>query len=88
MTTVDNKAESHTFDIEVHHANNPVACLVLGHGAGAGKEHDFMQDMAQALVSKGIAVVLFNFPYMQTIRSTGKRRPQIRQKSLWPTSMR
>ncbi|AGP81437.1 MULTISPECIES: alpha/beta family hydrolase [Alteromonas] len=75
MTTVDNKAESHTFDIEMHHANNPVACLVLGHGAGAGKEHDFMQDMAQALVSKGIAVVLFNFPYMQTINSTGKRRP-------------
>ena len=48
MTTVDNKAESHTFDIEVHHANNPVACLVLGHGAGAGKPHNARQDVRRA----------------------------------------
>ena len=43
------------FDIETHKATAPIARLVLAHGAGAGKEHDF--------------------PYMQTIKETGKRRP-------------
>ena len=33
------KTEEHTFDIEVHESEMPVACLVLGHGAGAGREH-------------------------------------------------
>ena len=76
------KAEEHTFDIEVHEAEMLVACLVLGHGAGAGKEHDFMQDITKALVSQGISVVLFNFPYMQTIKVTGKRRPPDRADKL------
>lgn len=63
------------FDMEVHAANAPVTCLILGHGAGAGKEHEFMQDMANELVAQNISTVLFNFPYMQTIKATGKRRP-------------
>ena len=67
--------ETHTFDIELLDAENPVACLIVGHGAGAGKEHVFMQDMSKALVAKGVSVVLFNFSYMQTIKATGKRRP-------------
>ncbi|WP_394221035.1 alpha/beta family hydrolase [Alteromonas gracilis] len=74
-TTASAKIEQHTFDIEVHEAKMPVASLVLGHGAGAGKEHDFMQDITRELVSHRISVVLFNFPYMQTIKATGKRRP-------------
>lgn len=64
-----------TFEIEVHSATEPKARLVLAHGAGAGKEHEFMQAMAHALNARGIEIVLFNFPYMQTIKETGKRRP-------------
>lgn len=63
------------FDIEINKATDPQACLVLAHGAGAGKEHEFMQDIAQKLCALQINVVLFNFPYMQTIKETGKRRP-------------
>ena len=63
------------FDIEIKRATDPQACLVLAHGAGAGKEHEFMQDISQKLSVRRINVVLFNFPYMQTIKETGKRRP-------------
>ncbi len=75
MTTSNATAEQPGFDIELHEADKPIACLILGHGAGAGKEHEFMQTMASELVAKGISTVLFNFPYMQTIKATGKRRP-------------
>ncbi|MEC8376989.1 MAG: alpha/beta family hydrolase, partial [Pseudomonadota bacterium] len=37
------------FDIETHKASTPIARLVLAHGAGAGKEHDFIQTMATLL---------------------------------------
>lgn len=70
-----NTVQESIFDIDVHEASAPIACLILGHGAGAGKEHEFMQAMAKALVANGISTVLFNFPYMQTIKATGKRRP-------------
>lgn len=63
------------FDIEIKKATDPQACLVLAHGAGAGKEHEFMQDISHKLCAHNINVVLFNFPYMQTIKETGKRRP-------------
>lgn len=75
MSGKNESPEVHTFDIEVLDAENPFACLIMGHGAGAGKEHVFMQDMAKALVAKGLSIVLFNFPYMQNIKATGKRRP-------------
>lgn len=54
---------------------NPVATLILAHGAGAGAESDFMADMAAALAAQHIHVVRFNFPYMDTIKATGKKRP-------------
>jgi len=69
------------FDIEIHSVNTdgktnaPIARLILAHGAGAGKHHDFMQAMASQLTGHNIEVVLFNFPYMQTMMETGKRRP-------------
>ena len=75
QTTTETETNEVVFDMEVHAAKSPVACLILGHGAGAGKEHEFMQDMANELVAQNISTVLFNFPYMQTIKATGKRRP-------------
>src|SRR5271169_5943497 len=44
---------------------NPKACLVLAHGAGAGMTHKSMEAVAQGLVARGIAVLRYNFPYME-----------------------
>ena len=66
------------FDIQRVHVKSsqtPKARMVLAHGAGAGMEHEFMQQMATQLAEHGIEVVLFNFPYMQTMKVEGKRRP-------------
>ncbi|GGW76034.1 alpha/beta family hydrolase [Alteromonas halophila] len=66
------------FDIQRVHVkepHTPVARLILAHGAGAGMEHEFMQQLAAALAANGIEVILFNFPYMQTMKAEDKRRP-------------
>jgi predicted alpha/beta-hydrolase family hydrolase len=41
------------------------ACLVLAHGAGAGMEHPFMNEVASALAARGIATLRYQFPYME-----------------------
>lgn len=50
---------------------DPSAVLVLAHGAGAGMTHPFMQDLATALASRGVATVRYQFPYLDR----GGRRP-------------
>jgi hypothetical protein len=44
---------------------NPKASLVLAHGAGAGMTHKSMEAVAHGLVARGIAVLRYNFPYME-----------------------
>ncbi len=39
--------------------------LVLGHGAGAGMRHRFMNDLATALGARGIATFRYQFPYIE-----------------------
>jgi len=39
--------------------------LVLGHGAGAGMRHPFMESAAAELGARGIATLRYQFPYMQ-----------------------
>ena len=39
--------------------------LVLGHGAGAGMKHSFMEAAATALSTKGIATFRYQFAYME-----------------------
>lgn len=51
------------------------ATLILAHGAGAPMDSDFMQQMAQRLARRGIAVVRFEFAYMAARRDGGKKRP-------------
>ena len=47
------------------------ALLVLGHGAGAGMRHIFMEEMAELLGERGVAVFRYQFPYMEA----GRRYP-------------
>ena len=44
---------------------------VLAHGAGAGMRHHFLADVAGRLSARGIAVLRYQFPYMET----RQRRP-------------
>ena len=51
--------------------DEPRACLVLAHGAGAGMHHAFLADLAKALGGRGIATLRYQFPYMEQ----GSKRP-------------
>ncbi len=62
-----------------------VATVVLTHGAGAGIETPFMETFAQGLADQNLRVGRFEFPYMQTIRETGRRRPPDRAPVLLQT---
>ena len=50
---------------------DPVACLVLAHGAGAGMTHPFMHAVADGLRDRHVATLRYQFPYMQA----GSKRP-------------
>lgn len=47
------------------------ACYVLAHGAGAGMTHPFLDAVATDLTGLGIAVLRYQFPFMEQ----GSRRP-------------
>lgn len=49
----------------------PSACYVFAHGAGAGMQHAFMAALAERLAARGVAVLRFQFPFMEQ----GSRRP-------------
>jgi uncharacterized protein len=49
----------------------PLACLALAHGAGAGMTHPFLSAVAGGLAERGIATLRYQFPYMER----GSRRP-------------
>jgi len=54
--------------------------LILAHGSGADMNSTFMNTMAQDLsaqvkITGGFSVVRFNFPYMDSIIKSGKKRP-------------
>lgn len=44
---------------------NATAILTLAHGAGAGMEHHFMEQLAAKLAEAGIATLRFNFPFAE-----------------------
>lgn len=47
------------------------ACFVFGHGAGAGMNHSFMNDLSAALGARNIGTLRYQFPYMEN----GSKRP-------------
>ncbi len=48
--------------------------LVLGHGAGAGMRHPFLEATAERLAARDVACFRYQFPYMER----GSRRPDRR----------
>jgi len=56
----------------------PVARILMAHGAGAGITHQFMDRAAMELYDRNIAVVRFNFPYMEK----GKKYPDPKKKAI------
>jgi predicted alpha/beta-hydrolase family hydrolase len=51
--------------------DNARLLYVLGHGAGAGMRHPFMERIATELADRGIATFRYQFPYMEA----GRRSP-------------
>ncbi len=64
------------------------ANLLLAHGAGAGRDSEFLTALAAELCSQGIAVYRFEFPYMKKILETGKKRPPDRAPVLLDSFLR
>lgn len=57
--------------VECFLSEHAQAVLTLAHGAGAGMDHSFMIDLANALAQLQVTVVRFNFPFTEA----GKKRP-------------
>ncbi|NML22560.1 alpha/beta hydrolase [Pseudoflavitalea sp. G-6-1-2] len=51
--------------------SKPTCILTLAHGAGAGMQHVFMENLSAALAAAGIATLRFNFPFAEQ----QKKRP-------------
>lgn len=66
-------------DYLIDRPEKPVGTLILAHGAGAPMDSDFMNELSTSLITAGLCVVRFEFPYMQQRRVDGKKRPPNRQ---------
>ena len=53
--------------------------LILAHGAGQGAHSDFMLFFGHALAEAGLRVIRFEFPFMQQMERSGRRRPPDRE---------
>ena len=49
--------------------DSPRFGYVLAHGAGAGMQHPFLENISQALYQRGVATLRFEFPYMEQHKS-------------------
>lgn len=63
-------------------AGGQAPVLLLAHGAGAPADSPFMDRLAADLVTQGVTVWRFEFPYMQKRREDGRKRPPDRQERL------
>lgn len=49
--------------------------LVLGHGAGAGMRHAFLEEVSARLARRGVATFRYQFPYLEQGRRSPSPRP-------------
>lgn len=64
---------------------NALRTIAPAHGAGAGMDTPFMEFFAQGLGKRGFRVVRFEYPYMVSQRSTGRKKPPDREPVLLQT---
>ena len=76
---------SWTPEILFHGSPRAPVLIALAHGAGAGMDSPFMDQVSRGLAERGLRVARFEFPYMQRSRQTGKRRPPDRAAVLLET---
>lgn len=57
------------------HGQARLGRLLFAHGAGAGQQSPFMRQFVTSLAAQGVQVLCVDFPYMQQMQETGKRRP-------------
>jgi len=57
---------------------DPVAWLVVAHGAGAGMDHPFIVGFCRAMAEHGVATARFNFFYMNSGRRSPDPEPYLR----------
>ena len=55
--------------------DQPDAAFLFAHGAGAGIHHEFMAGLTTAMAGQHIAVLRYNFPYMEDGRRAPDRQP-------------
>ncbi|MEL6548015.1 MAG: alpha/beta family hydrolase, partial [Myxococcota bacterium] len=71
-----------TRELEISNGEEPIAALyqgapsceaflLLAHGAGAGMTHGFLEKLSEELLERQVAVLRYQFPYMQS----GRKRP-------------
>jgi predicted alpha/beta-hydrolase family hydrolase len=60
---------------------DPVAWLIVAHGAGAGMDHPFIAGFCRAMAEHGVATARFNFSYMNAGRRSPDPEPYLR--SAW-----
>jgi hypothetical protein len=66
-------------EIKVYRSEEPVAGMVVAHGAGAGQTSSFMVRAATGLAARGITAATFDFPYMHARRSVPDRPAVLEQ---------
>ena len=59
----------------VNEAADPIAILILAHGAGTDMNHKFMNDLSVSLAALQISSLRFNFPYTENGRKMPDRPP-------------
>lgn len=63
--------EQHRVSVLLDRPAQPWAGYVFAHGAGAGMTHAFMAGFARGLADRGVAVLRYQFPFMER----GSKRP-------------
>jgi predicted alpha/beta-hydrolase family hydrolase len=55
--------------------DDPVALVLVAHGAGAGMRSSFMDGVAEGFATGGVSALRFNFPYTEAGRKAPDRAP-------------
>jgi len=55
--------------------SSPKGIFLMAHGAGKGMANPFMETIANAIITAGVRVVRFHFPYMEEMVRSGRKIP-------------